>query len=441
MPAVGEHRSAGPEAKGTTMASGPLNGVRILEFTQIIAGPMSCQMLSDLGAEVIKVEPPQGEPWRLQGQFVPLESKVFQALNRGKRSLAIDVAHPKAREAIHRLVAETDVIVINYRPDVAARLHIDYDTVRPLKPDLVYVDNTAFGRAGPWANRPGYDIVVQAASGLMSSVGKVDEKGTPVVPPAFADFTTAYAIAIGTCAALFHRALTGQGQKVETSLLINALNLQQGQVMSLPAADAAQKASFMEALTTARASGTSYADFLKQRDGILRAGAAGNIYYRSYLTQDGAFAIGALSASLRAKVRAVLAVEHNRDEPGYNAGDPEQQRIDLALTERVEAMIRAHTTAYWEQRFEQGGVPVSPVYFAQELETHPQVLANDYLVHLEHDLTGPQTMLAPPWKMSETPPAAQSAAPPLGRDTDAILGSVGYSPDEIATLRADGIVR
>ncbi|MDA0364835.1 MAG: CoA transferase [Chloroflexi bacterium] len=423
------------------MASGPLNGVKVLEFTQIIAGPMSCQMLSDLGADVIKVEPPGGEPWRLQGQFIPLESKVFQALNRGKRSLAIDVSHAQAQEAIHRLVRETDVVVINYRPDVAKRLRVDYETLRPLKPDLIYVDNTAFGRAGPWANRPGYDIVVQAASGLMSSVGKVDEKGTPVVPPAFADFTTAYSITIGTCAALYHRALTGQGQKVETSLLINALNLQQNQVMSLPAADAAQQAAFMSALTSARETGTSYADFLKQRDGILRAGAAGNIYYRSYLTKDGAVAIGALSASLRAKVRAVLAVEHNRDDPGYDAADAEQQRIDLALTARVEAMLSAESTAYWEERFERGGVPVSPVYFAQELETHPQVLANAYLVELEHDLTGPQTMLAPPWKMSETPPAAQSAAPPLGRDTDAILGGVGYSADEISALRANGIIR
>src|SRR5437764_3111963 len=140
------------------MASGPLDGIRVLEFSQIIAGPLGCQLLADLGAEVIKVEPPEGEPWRVYAQFMPLESKGFHALNRGKKSLAIDVSAPEAREAIHRLVRTIDVVVINYRPDVAARLRIDYDSLAALKPDLIYLDNTAFGRQGAMADRPGYDI-------------------------------------------------------------------------------------------------------------------------------------------------------------------------------------------------------------------------------------------------------------------------------------------
>ncbi|MBM3139139.1 MAG: CoA transferase [Chloroflexi bacterium] len=423
------------------MASGPLNGVRVLEFTQIIAGPLGCQLLADLGADVVKVEPPHGEPWRLQGQFIPLESKTFQSLNRGKRSLAIDVAHPKSQEAIHRLVREVDVVVINYRPDVARRLHIDDETLRALKPDLVYVDNTAFGRNGPWADRPGYDIVVQAASGLMSGVGKVDEHGTPLVPPAFADYTTGYSIALGTCAALFHRALTGEGQLVETSLLVNALTLQGTQFMSLPAGDATQRAEFMQALERARKRGTSYADFLKEREVILRVGAAGNIYYRAFLTKDGAIAIGALSASLRAKVRAVLGVDHNRDEPDYNAADPAQQARDRELTERVEAQIRAQTSAHWEQAFERGGVPVSPVHFTQELLDHPQITENGYVLRLEHELTGEQVMVGPAWRMSATPPTPERASPPLGRDTDDILVGAGYSEAEIAAMRAEGAIR
>src|SRR5690606_13413847 len=131
------------------------------------------------------------------------------------------VARPEAREIIHRLVADVDVVVINYRPDVAARLGIDYETLAAIKPDLIYLDNTAFGREGEMANRPGYDIVVQAMSGLISYIGKLNDKGVPVVGPAFADTTTAYSIAAGVCAALFHRAMTGEGQKVETSLLAN----------------------------------------------------------------------------------------------------------------------------------------------------------------------------------------------------------------------------
>jgi CoA:oxalate CoA-transferase len=423
------------------MATGPLQGVRVLEFTQIIAGPFGCQILADLGAEVIKVEPPGGEPWRLQGQFIPLESKVFQSLNRGKRSLSVDVAHPKVQEAIHRLVAEVDVVVINYRPDVAKRLKIDYETLSAIKPDLVYVDSTAFGRKGPWAQRPGYDIVVQAASGLMAAVGKVDEKGTPLVPPAVADYTTGFSIALGTCAALFYRAVTGKGQLVETSLLANALMFQTSQFMSLPAADAAQRAAFDAALEKARAEGTPYAQFLKEREAILRAGQRGNVYYRCFLTYDGAIAIGALSASLREKIRRALNIEHNRDEPGYDPADPKQQEIDLALVAKVEAMIREKPSEHWEALFEKHGVPVSRVHFVQELDRHPQVIENEYLVQLEHELTGPQTMAAPPWKMSASPPWPDRAAPPLGRDTAAIFAGLGYSEQEVEALASEGILR
>ncbi len=386
------------------MSSGPLNGIKILEFTQIIAGPLGCMLLADLGAEVIKVEPPTGEPWRLQGQFVPFESKTFQSLNRGKLSLSIDVSRTEAQQAIHRLVEEMDVVVINYRPDVAPRLGIDYDTLRAIRPDLIYVDNTAFGRRGPWADRPGYDIVVQAASGLTAAVGKTDDKGTPVVGPAVADATTGYALAWGVCAALFHRERTGVGQMVETSLLANALMLQHTSFMELPAADAEQRAAFKQALDDAREQGTPYADFLKERTTLLRAAAGATIYYRNFLTKDGAIAIGALSATLRQKVRDVLGVEHNRDEPGYDPVDPAQREHDLVLTTEVEAMLHSETTDHWVRAFEEGGVPVSPIYFVQELIDHEQVIANGYVVELERDLTGPQRMPGTPITMSASPP-------------------------------------
>lgn len=427
------------------MASGPLNGIRVLEFGQIIAAPLGCQFLSDLGAEVIKVEPPEGEPWRHNAPFMPGESKTFQTLNRGKKSFAIDVRTPEAQEAIHRLVRQTDVVVFNYRPDVAARLRVDYETLSAIKPDLIYVDSTAFGRQGEMADRPGYDIVVQALSGLLSSDGKLDARGAPQTAfPAVADTTTAYAIATGVCAALFHRAMTGQGQKVETSLLINALTVQTSvnsrDFASVPPADALRDR-FVAQLGEARSGGLGYGDLLAARETTFGGQQSGNIYYRCFLTSDGAIAIGALSASMRAKVRAVLGVEHNRDEPGYNGRDPEQQAIDQRLVERVEEMICGRTTEYWDRRFEQGGVPVSRVNFVQEMIDHPQVTANDYAVELDHELSGKSWAAAPPWKMSVTPPAAQGASPPLGKHTNELLRFAGYSDDEIAALRARGIIR
>jgi crotonobetainyl-CoA:carnitine CoA-transferase CaiB-like acyl-CoA transferase len=426
------------------MASGPLNGVRVLEFGQIIAAPLACQFLSDLGAEVIKVEPPDGEPWRFNQPFMPGESKVFQELNRGKQSIAIDLSKPEGREAIHRLVQTVDVVVINYRPDIAARLRIDYDTLAAIHPSLVYADSTAFGRQGEMADQPGYDIVVQAASGLMGSSGYINARGVPgTPPPAIADTTTGYAIATGVCAALFHRAMTGQGQKVETSLLINALAIQVGgswSFASVPAGDSTLRARLAEVHRRAGEQHMSYAELVAARDEVFRPGRA-NIYYRCYRTSDGLIAIGALSAALRAKVRKVLGVEHNIDEPGYDPRDVKQRALDEEVTARVEETVLAKSTEHWERAFKAGGVPAARVNFAHELIDHPQLQANDYVVELSHELSGPYRVAAPPWKMSVTPPQPQGASPPLGRDTDAVLASAGFSDGEIAGLREAGVVR
>ena len=422
------------------MATGPLDGIRLLEFTQIIAGPMGCQMLSDLGADVIKVEPIEGEPWRLYAQFMPKESVTFLGLNRGKRSFALDLAHPRAREAIHRLVEKIDVVVINYRPDVAARLGIDYETLSGIRPDLIYLDNTAFGRAGEWASRPGYDIVVQAASGLTSLTGKVDEHGTPLVPPPMADTTTAYAITSGVLAALFYRERTGRGQKVETSLLINALNISMSGFDDIPAGNGLQRQTVLEALQRAREHGMPYADFLQQRDALLGRASAGNVYYRCFLTKDGALAIGALSASLREKVRQTLGIEHNRDAPDYNAGDPEQIRIDQQVRAHVEQLFLTRTSAEWEEILTRGGVPVAPVLFTEELINHPVVQANGYVVELEHETAGPMRMQAPPWKMSVSNPTPQGPPPVLGRHNEEILRGLGYNDEQIAEMREAGAI-
>ena len=191
---------------------GALDGIKVLEFTQIIAGPFGGMMLSDMGADVIKIEPTQGEPWRLAQQFIPGESKTFMSLNRGKRSLPLDLNDPRATAIVHKLVADVDVVVVNARPDVPANLKIDYETLSAINPRLIYCDNTAFGRQGPHAYRPGYDLIVQAMSGLMAAEGKITN-GVPgqITSTAIADFATGLAIAWGVCAALYARERTGKG--------------------------------------------------------------------------------------------------------------------------------------------------------------------------------------------------------------------------------------
>lgn len=155
------------------MGSGPLAGVKVLEFTQIIAGPFCGMHLADMGAHVTKFEPIEGEPWRLSVELVPKESRTYASLNRGKRGVAMDMTRPEAQQVIHTLVKDADVVIINYRPGVAEQLKIDYPTLSAINPNIIYCENTAFGRQGPLSRRGGYDIVVQALTGLMAGEAKL----------------------------------------------------------------------------------------------------------------------------------------------------------------------------------------------------------------------------------------------------------------------------
>lgn len=424
------------------MASGPLVGIRVLEFTQIIAGPFGCQNLADMGADVVKVEPAEGEPWRQFSQFIPGESKWFQTLNRGKRSLVLALQEPEAREIVYRLIPQFDVVVINYRPDVAGRLGIDYETLKALRPNLIYVDNTAFGRRGPWAGRPGYDIVAQAVSGLMVGEGKYNQAtGAPetITSTALADYGTGLVIAWAVCAALFHRERTGEGQLVETSLLQTALGFQNSLVFDLPVADALTHAR-MERVHELQAAGASYPELLAAYSPL--AGLRGaNIYYRPYQTSDGALVIGALSPSLWAKVRAALETDFlGIADPAFNPMDPEWMANARQRVAETEERVRARTTEEWLARFEAHGVPCGPLNFPEDMIDNEQVLANEMVVELEHDLAGPQRQVGPLMRMSRSPLAAQGSSPPLGRDTDAVMEEGGYSAGEIAELRARAII-
>lgn len=425
------------------MPEGPLSGIRILDTTQIIAGPLGCMLLADLGAEVVKVEPVAGEAWRHTGTFMPVESKGYQSLNRGKDSVALNLQDPAGREIILRFAATSDVMVINYRPEVAKRIGIDYESIRKVRPDIVYVDSTGFGRRGPWAHRPGYDIVAQAASGLMMVRDHLDDNGRPGLhgPGAPADVTTGYAIAWAVCAALFHRQRTGEGQMVETSLLVNALMLQGSTFMSLPAVDAELRAQFHDDLAASRARGEHFLDFVHQRRARQQVVSGGGVYYRCYLTRDAAVAIGALSEATRSDFRRAIDVAELTDTPMPTPDSPAAKRFSDSIIAKVEARMAEKTTEEWMAIFDEHRVPASPVQYVEQLIDDPQVVENGYVVDLDHDLTGPQRMVASPLRMSATPAKAERAAPPLGRDTRKWLRTLGYGDEQIDELAAAGVVR
>jgi formyl-CoA transferase len=413
-----------------------------LEFSEIIAGPFAGMLLSDMGADIIKVEPPEGEPWRLFAQFVPTESRTYISLNRGKRSLTLDLIRPGGQEIVRRLVPDMDVVIVNYRPDVAEKLGIDYEALSAINPRLVYCDNTAFGRRGPQSHRPGYDIIVQGATGVMATEGK-SEAGVPAMNAIpVADYSTGIMMAWAVCAALFSRERSGRGQKIETTLLGSALAVQNVHFQLVESVDSEWRQRFLDRLAEARTEGPDYDELRKFLIAARPVQSIGNIYYRVFRTKDSYIVVGALSIALRRKVCGALEIEDERlDNADWSPTDPQWRKYAKALVHRVEQIMVQRTTDEWLAVFDANGVPAGPFKFTQELVDDAQVAANDLQVSVEHPLVGTIKMVGPPLQMSETPLAVQGPSPALGQHSDEILAALGYSTEQVASLREAGVIR
>ena len=419
---------------------GPLHGIRVLEFSLVVAGPMSGVLLSDLGADVIKVEPPGGESLRQARAIVPDESKAFQTFNRGKRGIVVDLQQPEGRAIIHRLMPTIDVVVVNYRYGVAERIGIDYETLRQFRPDLIYVESTGFGTRGELAGQGCSDVVAQAYSGIMAGDGKVAEDGAPVAATfgAPADYGTAMATAMGVSSALFHRERTGEGQKVNTSLLRTGVWLQSHNVNYDPITDVHFDDVTRAELVATREAGGSYPELIRVREQRLHTGG---LFYGGYAAKDGGIVLGALTRTNRDGFRQVLGLEaEDSDGPDYDVLDPENQRKMEHFAGVMRAKMREHTVAEWIEIFDAVGLPAAPVNFPEEIRMDPQVRAEHIFADLEHDKTGPQSVVGPVLEMSKTPTAARAAAPPLARDTRAVMAEAGYSDAEIEDFIARNVV-
>jgi crotonobetainyl-CoA:carnitine CoA-transferase CaiB-like acyl-CoA transferase len=399
---------------------GALDGIRVLEFSEMIAAPFAGMHLGDLGADVIKVEPPGGEPWRLTLQFAPTESATFLALNRNKRDLAIDLKTEAGRGVIYRLVPQMDVVLMNYRPDTPGNLGIDYETLRRYNERLIYVENTAMGSRGPNAHLSGYDLIAQAVTGLLTTGSRKDEDGIPLpMTPAIADFSTGLVIAFAVCAALFSRERTGEGQKIETTLLGTSLAL--------------QGAGFLRSEVDLAYTADPEASSRERRP--LAA------YYRVYPTKDSMIAVACLTPVLRRKMAAAVGVvdaRHTRDIPRH---DPETLVVAREFTEAVSRRMLELTTAEWLSVFEAAQVPAGPVRKVADMADDAQVLANDLATVVDHPLAKALTMVGPIMQMSRTPTGATSAPPTLGQHNAEILAELGYDETEIAAFEEQGVVR
>lgn len=422
--------------------TGPLAGIRVLEFSQIVAGPFAGVALSDMGADVIKVEPLKGEDRRNSGAVVPNEGKYFQSLNRGKRSLTVDLGTAEGQALMHRIIPEFDVVLLNYRAGVAERLNIGYERLAGINPGLVYANITGFGEKGPYVHRAGSDIVAQAYSGVMAAEAKIDEHGAPqtLQSSTYIDRTTGLAAAMGICAALFHRAQTGRGQELHVSLLQTALELLSDKVMREPVHDAVIRDPMLEELHAKRDAGARYDEIANVRKQQAPRFASHRLYYGGYHTKRGALVLGALTMQNRNTIRRILGIDDPTDSPGFNAADPENRRRIEEWRQQIQAKLLERDADAWVATFVEAGVPASVVQQPEDLADDPQVIAAGMMTPMEHPMTGPQQVVSPLVRMSVTPTQAVRPSPPLGSHTREVLLECGLSEAEVAALVAAGVV-
>ena len=420
--------------------SGPLDGVKVIEFTEIIAGPLAGMLLADLGAEVIKVEPPWGEPWRYVQSFLPSEGRPFIAYNRGKRSLPLDLTAPESRDILERLLPTTDVVLVNFRTDVITKLGLEYESLAKLNPRLIYCDLSAFGQQGPDANRTGYDIVLQAVTGMMAAEGKL-ANGVPqhIWSTPLIDTTSGFCLAWCVCAALYARERTGRGQRVESTLLGSALALLGMRFVQVETLDRESRTQSLEELHALRGATASYQEVIEYYQANHQT-PSGNLYYRVYMAEDGAVAVACLSDPLRRKLLSVLGLDDIRFEPGYDPATPESLAFARKLEASAEKIFVGKRVDHWLGILEAQGIPAGPVRFIEELFDDPQVIANGLVTEVEHRDAGPVKMIGPLARFSDSSVEPARSSPALGQHSEEILQELGYGLQDIQRLRGAGIV-
>ena len=424
--------------------AGPLEGIRVLEFTQIIAGPFCGVALADFGADVVKLEPLDGGSSRVRRSPIPGENKSFHSLNRGKRSLAIDLKHDDAQRLMQQLVPTFDVVVSNLGYGAAARVGVDYETLRQYRADLIYAENTGFGGHGRNASRAGSDIVAQAYSGLMAAEVKCDELGGPelVQCTGIVDFPAGVVLAMGVCAALVHRERTGEGQLVRSSLLATGMMMMGRDIARSPVFDAVTRDPMMERVEAVRERGGDYCEVVTERGGVYDLlGPQLRLYYGGYAVRDGAIIIGALSDRNRRQIRSLLGIEDDPTEDlTFDVLDPANRPAIDRTHRKIAEALRTRSADEWIAELDRLGVPASKVNLPEELADDPGVQEAGIMIELEHEIAGPEQFVGPLVEMSGSPTGSPRPSPLLGRHTREILEEAGLAADEIDGLYERGAI-
>ncbi len=392
-----------------------LSGIRVLDMSIMTAGPCGTQLLGDLGADVIKIEQPGSGDYSRSLGFAKINgvNTQFLSQNRNKRSMTLNLRDPKGKEIFFRLVPTADVVVENFRPSTVSKLGVDYESVRKVKPDIIYVSISAFGQTGPYSMLPANDPVIQAIGGLMAMTGERGGGPVRVGNPA-PDFGTAALMAYGIMAALIHRHRTGKGQKIELSLLDTTL-------FSLIPRDGEY---FATGQSPPRM-GTAHASFAPSQGFET---SDGKLIYISVFTET-------------AWYNLCDALEHPewKDDPLFLDNRTRIKNRDL-LADHIQQCLRSRTASEWSDRFTRLNVPWAPVHTLTETLSDPQVIHNEMLVEMRHPIAGPIKLTGHPVKFLDAPAQYKLPPPALGEHTDDMLREARYSQDEIQLLREEKVV-
>ena len=390
-----------------------LEGLRVLDQTQVMAGPFCAMLLADMGADVIKIEPPGGEATRAMDlEAAPGVSAPFLAVNRNKRGLVLDLKRAEGVAVLNKLVTTADVLIENYRPGVAARLGVDYPALSALNPRLIYCSISGYGQTGPYAARGGYDLIAQGMSGIMSATGS--DGGAPVkVGVPITDLGAGLFALVGILCAVRARRVTGRGQRVDTSLFEAGLAL-----------SAWEATEYWFTGQVPRGLGTAHRL---------------NAPYQAFRAADGYFTVGAANDNLFPRFCKILGLDHLVGDARFaDVGRRLRNRAELETL--IEAVTVHQPRAHWLAQCEAAGVPAGPINSVPEALADPHVRARGMVQALTHPQAGRVSALGNPVKMSLTPPVMAAAAPTLGQDTDAILRELGYAEPEIAALRQHEVI-
>ena len=394
-----------------------LAGVRVIDLSHQAAGPWCTSLLGDLGADVIKVEKPgRGDGIRYADRTGRLPPEVgglnFQGLNRNKRGVTIDIGQEAGAALVRRLAAQADVLVENFRPGVMERHGLGYDALRDRNPRLVYCSITAFGPRGPLAQKPGMDLILQATGGLMGHTGEPDGPPIKSAPPV-ADITTGIYAAYGIAAALFERAQSGVGQRVEVSMLDAVVSL------------------FSDVAANVLTDG--------QRYGKFGSGHPDLVPYQAFPASDGHFIVACLTNAFFKRLCAAIGREDLLADPRFATNDL-RVRHRTEIVPILTDVFRARPCDHWIGLLESHDIPACRVNMLEDILAHPQIAANGTVVEREGSRRGRIRTLGPPVRLSATPSGVERLAPLLGEHTDEVPREFGVSGAELAELHAAGVV-